>query len=139
MRAALGHQADGEFVGIGTFSAADADLVGQPPQVLDEHDAQGDRHGPELADGQRLGALIGADEAAQDVRIEIAVGMRDERPGNAEHPRIAGERPVGEFRQLAVVTGRQVVANLADLFFDEVIVVQQPFGGGHHFQTILQP
>ena len=59
----------------------------------------------------------------------MAVGVRDEGPGEAEDARIAGERPVGELRQLAVVAGRQVVADLADLLLDEVVVVEQPLGG----------
>ena len=42
---------------------------------------------------------------------------------------IARERPVGELRQLAVEAGRQVLADLADLLFDDVVVVEQPLGG----------
>ena len=64
------------------------------PQVLDQHDAQRDRDGPQLADRQRLDALIGAHEAAQHLGIEAAVGVGDEGPGDAEHARIAGERSV---------------------------------------------
>jgi hypothetical protein len=55
--------------------------------------------------------------------------MRDESPGDAEDPRIAGERSVGQLRQLPVIAGRQIVADLADLLLDEVIVVEQPLGG----------
>ncbi len=64
--------------------------------------------------------------------------MRDERPREAEDARIAGERAFCEFWQLAIVAGRQVVADLADLFLDEVIVVEQPFGGRHHAPAALQ-
>ena len=70
--------------------------------------------------------------------IEVAVGMGDEGPGETEDPRIAGERPLGQFRQLAIVAGRQVVANLADLLLDEVIVVEQPFGGRNDASAALQ-
>ena len=38
---------------------------------------------------QRLHALVGAHEAAQRLGIEAAVGVRDERPGEAEDARIA--------------------------------------------------
>ena len=65
---------------------------GRAPQILDQHDAQRDRDRPQLADRQRLHALVGAHEAAQHLGIEAAVGVRDERPGQAEHARIAGER-----------------------------------------------
>ena len=33
------------------------------------------------------------------------------------------------FGNWLIETGRQILANLADLLFDEVIVIQQPFGG----------
>ena len=118
--------------------AAGGDLVGEAAQVLDQHDAQGDRDGPQLADGERLHALVGGDEAAQGVGIEVAVGVRDEGPGEAEHARIAGERARGQFRQLAVVAGRQVVADLADLLLDQVVVVEQPFGRRHDTAAAFQ-
>ena len=70
--------------------------------------------------------------------IEVAVGMGDEGPGKAEDPRIAGKRPVGQFRQLAIVAGRQIVPDLADLLLDEVIIVEQPFRGGHDASAALQ-
>jgi hypothetical protein len=56
--------------------------------------------------------------------------MGDEGPRHAEHPRVSGERPVGQFRQLPVVAGRQIVANPTDLLFNEVVVVEQPLGRG---------
>ena len=55
--------------------------------------------------------------------------MRDKGPGDAEDARIAGERPAGELRQLAVVARRQIVADLADLLVDDVEVVDQPLRG----------
>jgi len=55
--------------------------------------------------------------------------MGDKGPRHAEHPREARERSGGELRELPVVAGRQIVANLADLLFDEVEVVEQPLGG----------
>ena len=60
----------------------------------------------------------------------MAVGMRNESPGEAEHPRIAGERAIDQLRQLAVIAGRQGGVDFTDLPLDEVIVVDQPFGGG---------
>ncbi len=66
------------------------------------------------------------------VGVEMAVRVGDVGPGQAQYPRVTGERAVRELRQLPVVAGRQVVADLADLRVDEVIVVEQPFCGGHH-------
>ncbi|MNO61713.1 hypothetical protein D3C76_523680 [compost metagenome] len=137
-RAAGGEQAVGECIGIGAGLPRAVDLLGQPAQVLDEDDAQGDRDSPQLADGQGLHTLIGGDEVPQHVGIEVAVGVGDEGPGQAEDARVAGERPLGQLRQLAVITGRQVLTDFADLLFDDVIVVQQPFGGGHYAATALQ-
>ena len=51
-----------------------------------------------------------------------------QKPRRAEHARISGERTVSELRQLPVIARRQVVADLADLLLDEMIVVEQPFG-----------
>ncbi len=103
--------------------------LGDTPEVLDEHDAQGDRHRPQLADGERLHLLIGAQVAAQDLRIEVAVGVGDEGPGHAQHARIVRERSAGQLGQLAIVAGRQVRADLANLLFDHMEIVDQPLGG----------
>jgi len=56
--------------------------------------------------------------------------MGDERPGDGEDARIADEWSVRQFRQPPVIARRQVVARLADLFLDQMVVVEQPFGGG---------
>jgi hypothetical protein len=55
--------------------------------------------------------------------------MSDKGPGHAEDLRIAGERSGGQLRQLPIVARWQIVANFADLPFDEVVVVEQPLGG----------
>ena len=53
--------------------------------------------------------------------------MGNEGPGQTEYPWIPGERSGGELRQLPVVTGRQIGADLANLLFDQIIIVDQPF------------
>ena len=55
--------------------------------------------------------------------------MSDKGPGHAEDLRIAGERSGGQLRQLPIVARWQIVANFADLPFDEMVVVEQPLGG----------
>lgn len=95
----------GQPIGVGAGHATVVDLLGETAQVLDQDDTQCDRHRPQLADGQRLNALVGDDEAPQHVEIEMTVGMSDEGPSQAKDPRVAGERPLGQFRQLAVITG----------------------------------
>ena len=137
-RVAGGEQPVGELLRVGALAPPGADLVGEAAQVLDQDDAQRDGHRPQLADGQRLDTLVGGDVAAQDQRVEMAVGVRDEGPGQPEHARVAGERAARELGQLAVVAGRQVVADLAHLLLDEVVVVQQPLGRRHHAATALE-
>ena len=97
---------------------------------LSADSSQRDRDRPQLADRQRLDPLVCAHEPAQHLGVEAAVGMRDEGPGEAEDARIAGERSRGQLGKLPVVGRRQIVTDLADLLLDEVIVVEQPFGGG---------
>ena len=109
--------------------AARLDLVGEAPEILDEQDPEADGDCPELPDGQRLHRLVGADHSSQAFWVEPAVRVRDVRPREAEDARIPLQRTVGQLRELAVVVGRQVVPDLADLLVDDVEVVDQPFGG----------
>ena len=106
------------------------DRIREPAQVLDHHDAKRDRHRPQLADRERLHVLVGAHEAAQALGLEVAVGVRDERPGDAEDARISLEGALRQLRQLAVEAGGQVFADLADLIVDDVEVVDEPLGRG---------
>jgi hypothetical protein len=122
--APCGQQPHGQRIRIGAGNPPGGDLPGEPAQVLDQDNAQRDRNRPQLADRQRLDALIGGDKAAQDVGVEVAVSMGDKGPGHPENARIASEWPVGELGQLAIVAGGQVVPDLADLLLDDVIVVE---------------
>ena len=63
--------------------------------------------------------------------------MRDKGPGHAEHAGVSGERPDGEFRQLPVIARRQIRADFANLFFDEMIIVDQPFRGRRDRATLV--
>ena len=56
--------------------------------------------------------------------------MGNERPDHPVHPRIAYQRAVAELGKLAIVSRRQIGADFADLLFDEMVVVEQPLGGG---------
>src|SRR6185369_12954744 len=107
------------------------DLLGEPSQVLREHDPEGDGHGPQLSDGQWLHALESADEALQRIAIESAVGVSNERPGEAEHAWIALESTFGKLGELAVEPGREILADVADDLVDDVEVVDEPFRRRH--------
>ena len=97
-------------------------------QILDEHDPQRDGDRPQLADGQRLDGLVGDQVALERLHLQPTVGVRDIRPGKLEDPRVADERTGGELRELAIVGRRKVLTDLADLFLDDVEVVEQPLG-----------
>ncbi len=116
----------GHKIGVDALGTVVDDPRGGPAQVFHQHDPQRDRDCPKLPDGQRLDTLIGAHEAVQHLDIEAAVGMRDESPGDAEDPRIARERPGGQLGQLVIEFRRQVAADLPDLRFNDVIIVDQP-------------
>ena len=87
----------GHEIGLFALRTVADDAHRRAPEILDQHDAQRDGHGPELTDGQRLHVLIGAHEAAEQVGIEAAVGVRHEGPGDAEDAWISDE---GAFAQL---------------------------------------
>ena len=117
-----------ELVRLLSGGAAMHDLLREPAEVVDEEDSEGDRDRPQLADRERLDGLVGTHHAPQALRLEQAVGVRDVRPGHAHHAGVAGEMALGELGQLAVVVGRQVVADLAELFVDDRVVVDEPLG-----------
>ena len=119
----------GHGIGLLAIGAPAHDAFGGAPEVLDQNEAQGDRHRPQLADAEGLDGLIGAHEPRQRFWIEPAVGVGDERPGDTEDPRIAGQRTAAQLRQLTIISRRQVGADLTDLFFDEMVVVEEPFRG----------
>src|SRR5581483_8194738 len=58
----------------------------------------------------------------------------DEGPDETEDARVARKGACCELRQLAIISRRQIVPDLADLFLDQVIVVEQPFGGRDHIE-----
>ena len=105
-----------------------ADALGQPAQVLDQHDPQRRRQGPELAERELARLLVGLEEVHQQLLVEGAVGVGDERPGDAVDARQADQRLVLQHRQVAEVAPRQAVVDLAQLRFDQVEVVEQPLG-----------
>ena len=76
--------------------------------------------------------LVRIEKRDEQVFIESAVGVRYEGPGDAVHPRQAGEVNAGEHRQVIEVAARQAVVNLFELCRDDVEVVEEPFASGAH-------
>ena len=103
------------------------DGFGKTAQIFDQRDAQGYSERPQLSDGERLHALIRLDKVGKLLDFECAVGMRDDRPRDSEHARITGERSFGEFRQQTIESRRQIVLDVANLFVNDMEIVEQPF------------
>src|ERR1700691_350471 len=109
-----------------TRAAAVCDLLRKPPQILNQDDLQRYRDGPKLADREGLNVLIRVDVGNEDLGIEAAVGVRDERPRQAEDAGITRERTRDKFWELAVIARRQIGADLTDLPFHQMKIVNQP-------------
>ena len=118
-----------QHVGAGARVAGADHLLRQPSQVLHQRHAQVDGHGPELADAERLDALIGPHEARERLELEAAVGMGDIGPRQPIRARGAGEMARGDLRQRLVVAAREVVPDLPELLVDDVEVVEEPLLG----------
>ncbi len=129
-------------------------------QVLDQRQPEHDGNRPQLAEPQRLHALVGGDEARQRAAREPAVAVRDHlqrqrvdarlaglrgvrgRAGDGAAPAAGRVRLVGrrlrrrrlaeQARQLAAVALREVAPRGAHLLLDEIEVVEQPFGRRRH-------
>src|SRR5271165_2768132 len=99
-------QTVGESVRHMPLGAARGNLLREASEILNQNDPECDRYRPELTDGERLHFLISPNEANQHLRVETAIGMGDEGPGDTEHSRIARERPIREFRELTIVAWR---------------------------------
>ena len=125
-RPRLAQQAVRQRVGLLAHHPGAHHPLGQAPQVLHQHHPDGDRHGPQLAEGQRLDALIGAQEPRQRLRIEQAVGVGHEVVDQGVDPGVALKGIGRQLGQLPVVAGRQVLADLPQLLLDEMEIVDQP-------------
>ena len=101
-------------------------------QILDDCQPQHDRDRPQLAQLHRADALVGRHEAAQTVNIHATIAVRNGLQRDVVHPRTTGRRPVRQAREFAAVALWQVPLGGADLLFDEIEIIEQPFPGRHH-------
>ena len=121
-RVDLGHVVVGRLA---RFARVDR-LFRQAAQVLDESELEHARPGPQLADRERRHRLVAVQEAQELLPVEAAVAVADELDGQGVDARVAGQLPCRELGQVAVVAARQVLADVADLGSDQVVVVEQP-------------
>ena len=99
----------------------------QAAQVFHQNNAHRDRYRPKLADSQWLDALVSTHEAAQYFRVKPAVGVGNKRPRQTIDAGKSLEWTVGQLGQASIVTGWKVVMNFAQLFVDNVVIVDEPF------------
>ena len=129
--AALPEEDVGEPVRLEAGGAPLDDLLGQPPEVLDQGEPQGDGHRPDLGDQERLDPLERPDEAPEGGGLEAAVGVLDVGPGQPHRARHVPQRALDESGKLPVEAGRKIGADFVEDVLDDVEVVHQPLCGRH--------
>ncbi len=98
-------------------------------EILDQGQAQHDRDGPQFAQLQGGHRLVGGYETAETFRIDPSIAVRDRLQRDVIHARKPGRWAVQQARQFPAVTLGQVSLGRANLFFDQIEVVEQPFPG----------
>ena len=78
---------------------------------------------------ERRDALVRGDEAPQAFRVEPAIAVRDRFERDVVGARQPRRRALQQARQLAAVRLGQVALAGANLLFDQVEIVEQPFPG----------
>ncbi|MNS70210.1 hypothetical protein D3C72_1035510 [compost metagenome] len=127
----------GPGVGQPTVHVGVGQADGHAAQVLDQRQPHHDGNGPQLAQLQRRYRLVGSHEGGYAHGINARVAVRDHLQRNVVHPGQALGRTAGQFRQAAAVALGQMALGQADLLFDQVEVVQQPFVGGGELAVLL--
>ena len=101
---------------------------GDPAQVFDQGQPEHDRNGPQLAQFQGRYGLVSRDEGAQRFGINLRIHMRNQFEHQVIDARQPGGRTRHEAGQFPAVTPGQMPAGHLDLLFDQVEIVEQPFG-----------
>ena len=117
-------QAAGPQVGQIPIAPPPGNVHRHAPQVLDQPQAQHDRHGPQFAERQRGDRLVGGDEVADVFRVHAAVHVGDQLQGDVIDAGKSRRRSSQQTRQLAAVGPRQMQPRQADLLLDQIEVVQ---------------
>ncbi len=108
-----------------------------PPDVLDQAQPQHRRNRPQLADTQRRDALELAHEQLRVREVEMPLGVRDQLDRDLVHAGEARERPDCELGQLPVVAARERRANLANVLFDRVEIIEEPFTSRTYIDALI--
>jgi hypothetical protein len=123
-------QCVGQRVRLEALGLAVQQAVHKPAKIFDQNDAQADRQRPDLADRQRVDALISPHEPAKPFGVKTAVRVGDESPSNPVNAGSPFKEPLRKLWKPAIEFGWKVVVNFEDLFLDDVKIVHEPLGGG---------
>jgi hypothetical protein len=80
--------------------------------------------------------LIRDEVTAQRFGFDIAICMGHQGPHGPEDTGKTGKWTVGKLWKLRIVSRRQIDADLPDLHFDQMVVVDQPFRRGREFLAV---
>ena len=108
------------------------DPGGHSPQVFDQRQTQHDRYRPQFAQRKRHHCLIGKNEAAQAFLIDSTVAMGDGLQRDVIDARQPRRRAVDQAWQLTAIAFGQVRSGGANVFLDQIVIVQQPFRCRRH-------
>ena len=103
---------------------ASRDFVADPAQVFKQHHAQRGWQGPKFAQAQFAVLLVGVEKRGENFLVQDAVGVSHIGPGDAINARQTFQRCARELGQARVVAARHAFADLLQLLFDQVKIIQ---------------
>ncbi len=98
-------------------------------EILDQRQAQHDRDGPQFAQPQGGDRLIGRDETVEVLGVDPTIAVGDDLQGKVIDARQSGGWSLEQARQLPAVALGEMSLGGADLIFDQIKIVEQPFAG----------
>ncbi len=110
-----------------SLGPAGGDAHADAAQILDQCQPQHDGDRPQLTQPEGGDRLVGRHEAAETFRVHPTVAVRNGLQRDVVHARTPGRRTVSQARQFQTVTLGQVLLGGANLLFDEIEIVEQPF------------
>ncbi len=116
--------------GVLAMIAGAENLLGEPPEIVYQNQAQHNRNGPQFPRRQRSDGLKRLNEMGEVILVQTAVTMGHEFHGDRVYARQAAQRAGGDFGKQPIIAVRQIGVDLEQRFGNDVEVVEQPFGVG---------
>ncbi len=115
------------ILGVGSVGSVGGNQGSDATKILDQGKAKHDWEGPELTQLQRGDRLVCGDKTTETLRIDAPVAVRNCFQRDSVHPGQTRGRTFQQTRQFPAVTLREMFPSGADLLFDQVKIVEQPF------------